>query len=144
MNNTVIKKLHEKHYSRINSLLLEYEYRYFRYRLEYTLVFFYLSKEEDISGYTSFIRLTDTLLALEKNFYCIVYEGANAEQAEKAANNLLNHYEKEYEEGEIFITALSPGKKKMAREDVVTQLFNSLETIITNNRNNTVITPESK
>jgi hypothetical protein len=140
MDNPVIKTLHEKYYRKINNLLLEYEYRYFRYRLEYTLVFFYLSEEENISGYTNLVRLTDTFLALEKHFYCIVYEGANAEQATKAANNLLSHYKKEYKEGEIFITILSPGKKKMHREDIVTLLFKSLETITTKNKSNIVVT----
>jgi hypothetical protein len=135
----VVRKLYEKHHIEIKKLLTAYEYRYYRYRLEYSLVFFYLPKEDDISEYAKLIRLTDTLVIAEKYFCYIVYEGAKSEQAVKAANNLLNRYKKEYPEGIVYINVLSPGKKKICSEDIVTRLFESLEATISEEKQNTVI-----
>ena len=137
--NNISDKLHKKYDMEIRELLTEYEYRYYRYKLEYSLVFFYLPNKDDISNYAKLIRLTDTFIKLEENFYCIVYEGANREQAAKAANNLLGRYKKEYSDSMVYIGIMSPGKKKIYREDVVTRLFKLLEEIILEKQYNIVI-----
>jgi hypothetical protein len=133
-----VKALQRKHHSAVERLIHPYEYRYHRYGLESIVLFLYLSEDQDISDYASYIRITDSFVMLEKHFYCIVYEGADIKQGIKAANNIKNRYEQEYSGAEFYMNAISV-KKAGNRKGLVTFLFESLEQTVEKLKCNSVI-----
>ena len=139
MSCLTVKELGEKYHDDIKKLIMPYEYRFFRYGLEFTFLFCYMNEEEDISEYSTYVRLTDSFLMLEKNFYCIVYEGTNTDQAIKAVHNILNHFEKEHEDSEIYINAISIKEQKKPREDIIAHLFESLKRMLSEHKSNVVV-----
>ena len=124
--NEILIDLQEKHREKLDELIHLYRYRFHRYGLEFALLFFYMEEDIDISSYESFIRLTDSFLKLEDNFYAIVYQDADIEKSSKAAHNIIKHFKQEHGERLIYISAISI-KEKFEKKDMVNQLFMRLK-----------------
>ena len=134
-----VKALQKKHHITVEQLIHPYIYRFNRYDVESTLLFFYLSEENDVSDFASYTRVTDSFVMLEKYFYCIVYEGTDIERGIKAVHNIVNRYKREYRDSKFYMNIISIRKRKH-REDLVAYLFDSLEQTVQKQKSNTVIT----
>ncbi|RLA72943.1 MAG: hypothetical protein DRG24_01570 [Epsilonproteobacteria bacterium] len=130
--------LQQKHHDRLDELIHLYKYRFHRYGLEFSLIFFYTVEDVDLSSYASLVRLTDSFLKLEDNFYAIVYEGTDIEQSVKAAQNIIAHFERDYQGKTVYVSAVS-AKERSDENDMIDQLFVRLGKSIKEKLSSTIV-----
>lgn len=123
--NEIITALKQKHRNRLNELLVEYKYRFYRYGLEFSLLFCYAGEDFDLSPYSSLVRLTDSFVKLENNFYAIVHEGVNAEKSLKGGQNIIRRYKRDNHDENIYMSAVSVAETSKDN-DMVEHLFDTM------------------
>jgi len=121
----LLSKLEKKHTERLLNDIHLYQYRYNRYGLEYAMIALYLKEPLDLKPYSALVRLTDSFIELEDNFYVIVYEGANREKSLKSAQNIIKHFQREYPDKLLYVSGVTAteGANKNA---MITLLFQRL------------------
>ena len=135
----IIKQLQESHHERLEAFIQLFKYRFHRYGLEFSLLFFYLEEDIDLASYASLVRLTDSFIKLEDHFYAIVYEGADIEKSIKAAQNIIGRFERDHNGKPIYVCAVS-AKERSDENDMIVQLFIRLEKSIEGKLSNTIVT----
>jgi len=121
-----LAELKEKHRMKLDELLIKYKYRFYRYGLEFSLLFCYAREDFDLSPYFSLVRLTDSFVKLENNFYAIVHEGVNVEKSLKGGQNIIRRFKSDNHDDEnIYLSAVSVTETSMDN-DMVEHLFATL------------------
>jgi hypothetical protein len=99
--------IRQKHRVKLDELILLYKYRFYRYGLQFSLLFCSGREDIDLSPYASLIRLTDSFAKLENNFYVIVYEGVDTKKSLKAAQNIIERFKRDNNDKVIYVSAVS-------------------------------------
>ena len=130
--------LQQKHNAKLDELIFLYKYRFHRYGLEFSLLFLYTKEAIELSSYGSLVRMTDSFLKIEDNFYAIVYEGADLEKSIKAAQNVIAHFEHDHQSKNIYVAAVS-AEERSDENDMIDQLFIRLGKSIKEKLTNTIV-----
>ena len=128
----VFAALKKKHRMKLDELLVKYKYRFYRYGLQFSLLFCYAQEDFDLSPYSSLVRLTDSFVKLENNFYAVVHEGVNAEKSLTGGQNIIRRFKRDNHDKDIYMSAVSVTETSKDN-DMVDQLFAALEMSIKEN-----------
>ncbi|MDX1295001.1 MAG: hypothetical protein R3302_01965 [Sulfurimonadaceae bacterium] len=101
-------------------------YRYRRYSLEFGCMLIYASEPLDFEICANMVRQTDNVYMLEENLMLVVFENVNAEQALKAAQNVLHTYQNWYPKKK-FYASVAPIEQEETAIDIASRLFIILE-----------------
>jgi hypothetical protein len=124
--------------SKLLENVVEFSYRYQRYKTNYSIAIGYSPIEIDLKPMSNFIRTTDKFIVLNNNTCAILLDCANDECGIKAANNLLTQFQ-----GNAFDTplysAIVTASNYSSTEKMIQELFHLIDFAITNNTNQQVI-----
>lgn len=138
MPNTVLhtrrKALQEKLLHKIS----EYDYRFIRYKANYSVAVFFTPEGIDLKPLGTYIRATDRFAPLDENFYVVVFDGANDDKGLKAANNLLTYFQHAHFGRSLFAGIVTADHSKNAPQ-MIAQLFDLLDYALRHNMDNHIV-----
>ncbi|MEA1917752.1 MAG: hypothetical protein U9N42_09565 [Campylobacterota bacterium] len=138
-NTNSVIKLSDKYRKEAQELIEEYDYRYRRYKLEYSIVLTYIEASDgvDFSQFTN-LRKTDYFHTFQNNLLFMIFDNAAADGAIKAAGNMLAKFEAKYFGKKIY-TAVISASDYPSKEEMSLQIFHLLKYCVDNNLSNLVI-----
>ena len=122
----IFAALKQKHRTSLDELIIVYKYRFYRYGLQFSLLFCYAQEDFDLSPYASLIRLTDSFVKLEDNFYAIVYEGVDVDKSLKAGDNIIRRLKRDNNSDEIIYVAAVSAAECSKDNDMIDLIFDRL------------------
>lgn len=132
--------LFQKQYApTILDLVEEYDHRYRRHGLQYSIALFYANdKSVDFNFFKDGIRCTDRFIAFEKNFAVFVFDNASGEGAIKAANNMLSKYEMKHFSQKVYASVASIDGYATTTELIV-KAFHTIKFAVSEKMENVVV-----
>lgn len=126
----------------INSTLIremsDYDYRYTRYNINYSIAIGYVPEEIDLNHFASFIRKTDRFITIEPNICAIILDCADCTDGLKTANNLLTIFNKTFFSKKIF-AGVATANEHPSSISFINELYYLLKFGIANNMDNQIL-----
>lgn len=117
---------------------IDFEYRYRRYEINYSIAIGLTTEEIDMSALSSFIRSSDRFVVLTPNICAVILDSAGDQEGIKAANNLLTYFQNHFF-GHTLYAAVSTASNHLDAAQLIHEAFDLLEYAISNNMNNLVV-----
>lgn len=118
--------------------LSDFDYRFIRYKSNYSVAVAYFPEVVDLSPLKTFIRETDRFFPLQDNVHVIIFDGANDEKGLKAANNLLTYFQHAHFGKSLYASVVTANHSNTAPQ-MVAKLFDLLDYSISHNMDNLII-----
>ncbi len=116
----------------------DYEYRFKRYHLNYSIAIGFTPESIDMTPLSAFIRASDRFVVLEPNICAIILDGTADEGGIKAANNLLTYFQNHFF-GHSLFASVATASNFIDASHLVHEVFDLLEYAIANNMDNLLI-----
>ncbi|NOQ32132.1 MAG: hypothetical protein GQ570_13530 [Helicobacteraceae bacterium] len=136
-----IQKSQKKFTSELVDFVTEFNHRYARYDLNYSLTLIYSRDEVDFNSFESEIRKTDRFLLLEDNLCALLFDNTAGSGAIKAADNMLTKYEAKHFGKPVYAASVSINDYNTSTE-MISKLFYILRNAIDLNIENKVVDKE--
>jgi hypothetical protein len=111
--------------------LKSYDYRYNRYKIDYSVVMWHCPINVDLNELAKSIRTTDHFICLDDHTCAIVFDYTTPESSIQALNHLLEYYKCTYSSIPVYSSVLSASQFENV-ETLVPQLVNQLDQSIEN------------
>lgn len=106
--------------------LKNFDYRYNRYKVDYSVTMWHCPANVDFSTLTHCIRKTDQLVCLDARTYAVIFDYSTPESNIQALNHLLEHYKCTYSSNPICSAVFSASQFESLHE-MVPQLLHQLD-----------------
>lgn len=113
-------------------------YRHRRYGVEFGTMLVFADEPLDLEMFATMIRQTDNIYALEQDLMLVVFDHVNAEDAIKAAQNVLHAYRSRNMHKTLY-TAVAPIEQTETAIDIASRLFIILEYALKKSLSNCVV-----
>lgn len=123
---------------RLESKMSEYEYRFSRYGIDFSIAVVYTPKRIRMSQFGSYIRSTDRYVFLGRGIYGIIFDCADHEKGIKAANNLLTRFQHTFFSTPIYASIVSANDYKDPSQRL-SKLFDLLAYALRHNMDNLIM-----
>lgn len=119
----------------------DYEYRYTRYQVDYTISLICTPEPLDMAPLLSkYIRETDHSIILQDRLYAIIFDSANENKGTKAANKLLTYFQQLYFSQSIFASIVTASNFNNPPQ-MISKLFDLLDYALKHDMDNHLIDP---
>jgi len=116
----------------------DYEYRYRRYDIGYSVAIAYAPDPVDTDSLCTRIRRSDRHIVLDEHTHAVVFDCTDDEKGIKASNNLLTYFQSTHFSQTVYAAIVSSGEYPSAIA-MISKLFFLLEYAIVNNMDNLII-----
>jgi len=117
----------------------EYMYRNTRYDTDFSIVLIYSYNDIDIVALQKRLRLTDKIIELEENLYCVILDGASTESCIKAAENVNFHLLELNANNKYYLSAADSHMNNPKYINMIQSIFERLDFAIKNDLSNIVV-----
>ncbi|WP_345993351.1 hypothetical protein [Sulfurimonas sp. HSL-1716] len=133
----ILVELREDIRKTIMNEITDYDYRYRRYNINYSVLIGF-AEELDLTSFESYIRKSDRFIVIKPNLCAIVLDCTDEKGGIKAGNNLLTRFQNLFFSKKLFASVVTASAHKDAIH-LVNELYHLLSFGITHNMDNILI-----
>lgn len=118
--------------------VVAYDYRYFRYHINYSIALLYVSEKVNLSHIKSYLRKSDEFIKLNTHIYAIFLDCTDDEKGIKTSNNSLNAIQAQFFSKHLYMAVVTASNYTDSFQ-MVHDLFDLIEYGINHNMNNILL-----